>query len=126
MKEELHRYLELNPTKKELETLRKMIHGLMAQSDDEQPEQYYVLAEFEEVMKRYPNTQYQNYYQVHIVPQEKEQHEKLQSNGVKMKSEFLGSGFTYTIEPVFNKDYADQMVREFRNLGFFCNATFSK
>lgn len=122
--QELQVYLEYGPTRKEMKLLRQLIKGLLDVSGSVTEDHAFILAEFNEVFKRYPNTQYKQYYQIQVVPQEKEQHEILQGNHIKMKSEYLGSGFTYTIEPFFVEAYADKVVKEFGELGFFCSKQF--
>lgn len=118
--EELHNFLEFNPSKKELKLLNKMIQALSEVSGHSKPEDRYILEEFEEAVLRYPSDHYKNYFQIQIVPQEKEQHEQLQTSSLKMKSEFIGSGFTYILGPYFSKNFTEHVLSELREHGYFC------
>ena len=116
---EIRRYLDLNPTKKELKLMLKVIKQLSDQSGRSGPENQYIIDEFSEAIRQYRSGDYLEYYQVQIVPQEKEQHERLQASDIEMKSRFIGSGFTYLLEPFFTQNYADSVVTEFQELGYF-------
>lgn len=116
--EELHNFLDFNPSKKELKLLSKMIQALSEVSGNSID--HYLLDEFEEAVLRYPSHHYKDYYQIQIVPQEQEQHEQLQTSNVKMKSEFIGSGFTYILGPYFSKNFTEQVLKELRDHGYFC------
>ncbi|MEO9853012.1 MAG: hypothetical protein ABJH72_15960 [Reichenbachiella sp.] len=116
---EMRKYLELNPGKKEVKLLLELIQELSDQSGHSRPENQYIIDEVGEAFRHYPSTNYDDYFQVQIVPQEKEQHERLQASGAEMRSEYIGSGFTYVLEPFFTRNFADHVVSEFEALGYF-------
>lgn len=119
MSVEMRKYLELNPGKKEVKLLLQLISELSDQSGHSRPENQYIIDEFGEAFRHYPSKNYFDYYEVQIVPQEKEQHERLLASGVDMKSRFVGAGFTYVLGPFFTENFASHVVSEFEELGYF-------
>lgn len=119
MSKEIQGYLQLNPSRQEIKLLLKLIKRLSDENGYSRPENQFIIDEFGEAFRHYPSNKYPEHYHVQIVPQEKDQHERLQATGIKMKSEYIGSGFTYILGPFFTHAFADQVAREFQSLGYF-------
>lgn len=119
MSVQMRDYLELNPSKQEVKLLLKLIKRLSDQSGHSRPENQYIIDEFGEAFRHYPSRKYPEHFQVQIVPQAKEQHERLLASGVKMESKYIGSGFTYVLGPFFTLSFSDHVVAEFEELGYF-------
>ena len=122
MSQEMHDYLRLNPSRQEIKLLLKLIKRLSDENGFSRPENQFIIDEFGEAFRHYPSTKYQEHYQVQIVPQQKSQHERLQVSGVKMESKYIGSGFTYILRPFFTQAFADQVARDFEQLGYFATS----
>lgn len=116
---EIQDYLKLNPSKQEIKLLLKLIKRLSDENGFSRPENQFIIDEFGEAFRHYPSNKYSEHFHVQIVPQEKDQHERLQASGIKMKSKYIGSGFTYILEPFFTQAFADHVADEFESLGYF-------
>lgn len=116
---EMHDYLQLNPSKQEVKLLLKLIKRLSDESGFSRPENQFIIDEFGEAFRYYPSTRYPEHFRVQLVPQEKEQHERLQATGIRMESKYIGSGFTYILGPFFTHAFAERVANEFELLGYF-------
>ncbi len=116
---EIRRYLQLNPTKKEIKLLAKFISQLSDESGHSRPENQFIIDECIKAFDHHPISECEAYFQVQIVPQESNQHERLQAASMDMKTKYVGSGLTYILEPVFTLNFAEHIITEFEELGYF-------
>ncbi|MCP4460094.1 MAG: hypothetical protein GY816_19030 [Cytophagales bacterium] len=116
---EMRKYMELHPTKKEFKLLLKCMRQLSDQSGYSRPENQYIIDEFVESYAVHTERIQPDRYQVQVVPQEKEQHEKMHASGVSMTSAYIGSGFTYVFGPIYTQNFAEKVTVEFEELGYF-------